>query len=155
MNFELTEEQKLVQKTARDFSKSELLPGAVERDISKIWPTEAIKKMADLGFMGMMVNPKWNGGGMDSISYTIAMEEIARSDASASVIMSVNNSLVCYLLENYGTDFIKTNYLSKLASGEKLGAFSLSEPQSGSDASNMNTTAIKEGDCSSIHIRCI
>jgi len=146
MNFELTEEQKLVQKTARDFSKSELLPGAVERDISKIWPTEAIKKMADLGFMGMMVNPKWNGGGMDSISYTIAMEEIARSDASASVIMSVNNSLVCYVLENYGTDFIKTNYLSNLASGEKLGAFSLSEPQSGSDASNMNTTAIKDGD---------
>ena len=146
MNFELTEEQKLVQKTARDFSKSELLPGAVERDISKIWPTEAIKKMADLGFMGMMVNPKWNGGGMDSISYTIAMEEIARSDASASVIMSVNNSLVCYVLEKYGTDFIKTNYLSNLASGEKLGAFSLSEPQSGSDASNMNTTAIKDGD---------
>ena len=146
MNFELTEEQKLVQKTARDFSKTELLPGAVERDISKIWPTEAIKKMADLGFMGMMVNPKWNGGGMDSISYTIAMEEIARSDASASVIMSVNNSLVCYLLEKYGTNFIKTNYLSKLASGEKLGAFSLSEPQSGSDASNMNTTAIKDGD---------
>ena len=147
MNFDLTEEQKLVQKTARDFSKSELLPGAVERDISKIWPTEAIKKMADLGFMGMMVNPKWNGGGMDSISYTIAMEEIARSDASASVIMSVNNSLVCYLLEKYATDFIKTNYLSKLASGEKLGAFSLSEPQSGSDASNMNTTAKKDGDC--------
>jgi len=146
MNFELTEEQKLVQKTARDFSKSELLPGAVERDISKIWPTEAIRKMADLGFLGMMVNPKWNGGGMDSISYTIAMEEIARSDASASVIMSVNNSLVCYVLENYGTDFIKTNYLSNLASGEKLGAFSLSEPQSGSDASNMNTTAIKDGD---------
>ena len=147
MNFELTEEQKLVQKTARDFSKSELLPGAVERDISKIWPTEAIRKMADLGFMGMMVNPKWNGGGMDSISYAIAMEEIARSDASASVIMSVNNSLVCYLLEKYATDFIKTNYLSKLASGEKLGAFSLSEPQSGSDASNMNTTAKKDGDC--------
>ena len=146
MNFELTEEQKLVQKTARDFSKAELLPGAVERDIHKIWPKDAIKKMAELGFMGMMVHPKWNGGGMDSVSYTIAMEEIARSDASASVIMSVNNSLVCYLLEKYGSDFIKTNYLSKLASGEKLGAFSLSEPQSGSDASNMNTIAIKDGD---------
>ncbi len=146
MNFELTEEQKLVQKTARDFSKAELLPGAVERDIDKIWPKDAIKKMAELGFMGMMVHPKWNGGGMDSVSYTIAMEEIARSDASASVIMSVNNSLVCYLLEKYGSDFIKTNYLSKLASGEKLGAFSLSEPQSGSDASNMNTIAIKDGD---------
>ena len=146
MNFELTEEQKLVQKTARDFSEAELLPGAVERDIDKIWPKDAIKKMAELGFMGMMVHPKWNGGGMDSVSYTIAMEEIARSDASASVIMSVNNSLVCYLLEKYGSDFIKTNYLSKLASGEKLGAFSLSEPQSGSDASNMNTIAIKDGD---------
>jgi alkylation response protein AidB-like acyl-CoA dehydrogenase len=146
MNFELTEEQKLVQKTARDFSKAELLPGAVERDIDKIWPKDAIKKMAELGFMGMMVHPKWNGGGMDSVSYTIAMEEIARSDASASVIMSVNNSLVCYLLEKYGSEFIKTNYLSKLASGEKLGAFSLSEPQSGSDASNMNTIAIKDGD---------
>jgi len=145
MNFELTEEQKLVQKTARDFSKTELLPGAVERDISKVWPKEAISKMADLGFMGMMVDSKWNGGGMDSISYTIAMEEIARSDASASVIMSVNNSLVCYLLEKYGSDFIKTNYLTKLASGDKLGAFSLSEPQSGSDASNMNTIAIKDG----------
>ena len=145
MNFELTEEQKLVQKTARDFSKAELLPGAVERDISKIWPKDAVKKMAELGFMGMMVHPKWNGGGMDSVSYTIAMEEIARSDASASVIMSVNNSLVCYLLEKYGSDFIKKNYLSKLASGEKLGAFSLSEPQSGSDASNMNTIAVKDG----------
>mgnify|MGYP001280131885 FL=1 len=145
MNFELTEEQKLVQKTARDFSKTELLPGAVERDISKIWPKDAVKKMAELGFMGMMVHPKWNGGGMDSVSYTIAMEEIARSDASASVIMSVNNSLVCYLLEKYGSDFIKKKYLSKLASGEKLGAFSLSEPQSGSDASNMNTIAVKDG----------
>ena len=143
MNFKLTEEQKLVQKTARDFSVAELLPGAVERDMNKIWPKDAIIKMADLGFMGMMVNPKWDGGGMDSISYTIAMEEIARSDASASVIMSVNNSLVCYLLEKYGSDFIKDTYLSNLASGNKLGAFSLSEPQSGSDASNMNTFAIK------------
>ena len=143
MNFELTEEQKLVQKTARDFSVAELLPGAVERDMNKIWPKDAIIKMADLGFMGMMVNPKWDGGGMDSISYTIAMEEIARSDASASVIMSVNNSLVCYLLEKYGSDFIKDTYLSNLASGNKLGAFSLSEPQSGSDASNMNTFAVK------------
>ncbi len=145
MNFELTEEQKLVQKTARDFSITELLPGAIERDMNKIWPRDAINKMADLGFMGMMVDPKWNGGGMDSISYTLAMEEIARSDASASVIMSVNNSLVCYLLEKYGSDFIKDTYLSKLASGEQLGAFSLSEPQSGSDASNMNTFAVKDG----------
>ncbi len=145
MNFELTEEQKLVQKTARDFSRTELLPGAVDRDIKKIWPEEHIKKMAELGFMGMMVSPKFNGGGMDTISYTLAMEEIARSDASASVIMSVNNSLVCYLIEKYGSNFIKDSFLSQLASGEKLGAFSLSEPQSGSDASNMNTIAIKDG----------
>ena len=119
MNFELTEEQKLVQKTARDFSKAELLPGAVERDISKIWPKDAVKKMAELGFMGMMVHPKWNGGGMDSVSYTIAMEEIARSDASASVIMSVNNSLVCYLLEKYGSDFIKKKIFIKISKWRK------------------------------------
>ena len=146
MNFELTQEQRLVQKTAREFSLTELLPGAVDRDISKTWPKDAVKKMAELGFMGMMVSPNWSGGGMDTISYAIAMEEIARSDASASVIMSVNNSLVCYLLEKYGSDFIKNNYLNKLATGEKLGAFSLSEPQSGSDASNMNTVAVKDGE---------
>ncbi len=146
MNFELTQEQRLVQKTAREFSLTELLPGAVDRDISKTWPKDAVKKMAELGFMGMMVSPNWSGGGMDTISYAIAMEEIARSDASASVIMSVNNSLVCYLLEKYGSDFIKNNYLTKLATGEKLGAFSLSEPQSGSDASNMNTVAVKDGE---------
>ena len=146
MNFELTEEQKLVQKTAREFSLTELLPGAVDRDIAKTWPKEAVMKMAELGFMGMMVNPDWDGGGMDTISYVIAMEEIARSDASASVIMSVNNSLVCYLLEKYASGFIKDNYLTKLATGEKLGAFSLSEPQSGSDASNMNTVAVKDGE---------
>tara|TARA_Y100000994_G_scaffold47622_1_gene37285 strand:+ start:1106 stop:2245 length:1140 start_codon:yes stop_codon:yes gene_type:complete len=146
MNFELTQEQRLVQKTAREFSLTELLPGAVDRDISKTWPKDAVKKMAELGFMGMMVSPNWSGGGMDTISYAIAMEEIARSDASVSVIMSVNNSLVCYLLEKYGSDFIKNNYLTKLATGEKLGAFSLSEPQSGSDASNMNTVAVKDGE---------
>jgi Acyl-CoA dehydrogenases len=115
MNFELTQEQRLVQKTAREFSLTELLPGAVDRDISKTWPKDAVKKMAELGFMGMMVSPNWSGGGMDTVSYAIAMEEIARSDASASVIMSVNNSLVCYLLEKYGSDFIKNNYLNKLA----------------------------------------
>ena len=146
MNFQLTEEQKLIHKTAREFADAELVPGAIERDEKKIWPKEAINKMAELGFMGIMVDPKWNGGGMDTISYTIAMEEISRADASAGVIMSVNNSLVCFLLEKYASDMLKETYLKPLASGDKLGAFSLSEPQSGSDASNMNTLAKKEGD---------
>ena len=146
MNFQLTEEQILIQKTAREFADTELAPGVVERDEKKIWPKEGIKKMAELGFMGMMTDPKWNGEGMDTISYTIAMEEISRVDASAGVIMSVNNSLVCYLLEKFASDHIKGKYLKSLASGDKLGAFSLSEPQSGSDASNMQTTAQKKGD---------
>ena len=146
MNFQLTEEQILVKKTAREFADTELAPGVVERDDKKIWPKEGIKKMAELGFMGMMTNPKWNGEGMDTISYTIAMEEISRVEASASVVMSVNNSLVCYLLEKFASDHIKEKYLKPLASGDKLGAFSLSEPQSGSDASNMQTTAQKKGD---------
>tara|TARA_B110000116_G_scaffold272372_1_gene297004 strand:+ start:1766 stop:2905 length:1140 start_codon:yes stop_codon:yes gene_type:complete len=146
MNFQLTDEQKLIRKTAQEFSDNELAPGAVERDQNKEWPKDAIGQMASLGFMGMMVDSKWNGGGMDTVSYAIAMEEIARSDASASVVMSVNNSLVCYLLQKYGSDYLKENYLKDLASGKKLGAFSLSEPQSGSDASNMLTTAKKEND---------
>ena len=146
MNFQLTEEQILTQKTAREFADNELAPGVVERDEKKIFPKEGIKQMAVLGFMGMMVEPKWGGGGMDSISYTIAMEEISRVEASSGVIMSVNNSLVCYLLEKFGSDFLKEKYLKPLASGKKLGAFSLSEPQSGSDASNMRTIAKKEGD---------
>ena len=146
MNFQLTEEQILTQKTAREVADNELAPGVVERDEKKIFPKEGIKQMADLGFMGMMVEPKWGGGGMDSISYTIAMEEISRVEASSGVIMSVNNSLVCYLLEKFGSDFLKEKYLKPLASGKKLGAFSLSEPQSGSDASNMRTIAKKEGD---------
>ena len=146
MNFQLTEEQILTQKTAREFADNELAPGVVERDEKKIFPKEGIKQMANLGFMGMMVEPKWGGGGMDSISYTIAMEEISRVEASSGVVMSVNNSLVCYLLEKFGSDFLKEKYLKPLASGKKLGAFSLSEPQSGSDASNMRTIAKKEGD---------
>ena len=145
MNFQLTEEQILIQKTSREFADTELAPGVVERDEKKIWPKEGIKKMAELGFMGMMTDPKWNGEGMDTISYTIAMEEISRVEASASVVMSVNNSLVCYLLEKFASDHIKGKYLKPLASGDKLGAFSLSEPQSGSDASNMQTTAQKGG----------
>ena len=146
MNFSLTEEQKMIRQTARDFAINELAPGAVERDEKKIWPREAIQKMGELGFMGMMVSPKWNGSGMDVISYALAMEEIARVDASASVVMSVNNSLVCYLLEKFGSDFQKEKYLKPLASGKKIGAYSLSEPQSGSDASNMRTVAKKDGD---------
>ncbi len=146
MNFQLTEEQRLIKKTAKEFSNVELLPGAVDRDEKKIWPKDAVDKMGDLGFMGMMVDPIWNGGGMDTISYAIAMEEISRADASAGVIMSVNNSLVCYLLEKYASNQIKEKYLKLLASGEKLGAFSLSEPQSGSDASNMNTIAKRDGE---------
>ena len=146
MNFQLTEEQILIQKTARAFADNELAPGVVERDDKKIWPREGVRQMGELGFMGMMVDPKWDGGGMDSISYTIAMEEISRVEASSGVVMSVNNSLVCYLLEKFGSDFLKEKYLKPLASGKKLGAFSLSEPQSGSDASNMRTIAKKEGD---------
>jgi len=145
MNFNLSSEQKLIKQTAADFASDELLKGAVERDMNKIWPTEQISKMAELGFMGMMVSEKWGGSGLDTISYCIAMEEISKVDASAGVIMSVNNSLVCYLLQKYGSDDIKDKYLTKLAKGEKLGAFSLSEPQSGSDASNMNTFAKLDG----------
>ena len=146
INFNLSEEQLLIKKTAKESAKNELLSGAVERDDKKIWPEAQIKKMGDLGFMGMMASSKYNGGGMDTISYAIAMEEISAVDASAAVIMSVNNSLVCYLIEHFGDDFQKEKYLAKLTTGQKLGAFSLSEPQSGSDASNMNTTAIKSDD---------
>ena len=145
MNFNLSSEQKLIKQTAADFAADELLKGVVERDINKIWPTEQISKMAELGFMGMMVDEEYGGSGLDSISYCIAMEEISKVDASAGVIMSVNNSLVCYLLQKYGSNYIKDTYLRKLAKGEKLGAFSLSEPQSGSDASNMNTFAKLDG----------
>ena len=145
MDFSLTSEQQLIKQTASDFAKEELMAGAVERDKNKIWPKDQISKMADLGFMGMMVDEKWGGNGLDTVSYCIAMEEISKVDASAGVIMSVNNSLVCYLLNKYGSDFIKGKYLSKLAKGDKLGAFSLSEPQSGSDASNMKTYANLNG----------
>ena len=145
MNFNLSSEQKLIKQTAADFAKDELLKGVVDRDINKIWPINQVSKMAELGFMGMMVSDKWGGSGLDTISYCIAMEEISKVDASAGVIMSVNNSLVCYLLEKYASDNMKDKYLVKLAQGDKLGAFSLSEPQSGSDASNMNTFAKLDG----------
>ena len=145
MNFELTDEQKLIQKTAKDLAKDHIEMGAIERDEKKIWPKEIIQEMSSLGFMGMMVSQDYNGGGMDTVSYTIAMEEISKADASVGVIMSVNNSLVCYLLEKFASEELKQKYLKPLASGKKLGAFSLSEPQSGSDASNMRTLAIRKG----------
>ena len=144
MNFDLTQEHELIKKNAKEFADKELLPGVLERDENKIWPKEQIKKMAEMGFMGMMVDPKWGGSGMDPISYAIAMEQISRVDASAAVVMSVNNSLVCTLIEKYGNDYQKEKYLKLLAAGKKIGAFSLSEPQSGSDASNMKTFAEKK-----------
>jgi alkylation response protein AidB-like acyl-CoA dehydrogenase len=145
MNFQLTEEQLAVQQAARDFAQTELLPGVIERDTHQKFPTEQIKKMGELGFMGMMVDPKYNGGGMDSISYVLAMEEISKIDASASVCMSVNNSLVCWGLEKYGSEEQKQKYLKKLAA-EGIGAFCLSEPEAGSDATSQRTTAEDKGD---------
>jgi hypothetical protein len=146
MNFQLTEEQLAVQEAARDFAQTELLPGVIERDTEARFPTEQIQKMGALGFMGMMVDPAYGGGGMDTISYVIAMEELSKIDASASVSMSVNNSLVCWGLEKYGSEEQKQKYLSKLATGELIGAFCLSEPEAGSDATSQQTTATLEGD---------
>jgi len=146
MNFELTEEQLTVQKAARDFAQTELLPGVIERDTEQKFPTEQIKKMGELGFMGMMTDPTYNGGGMDTISYVLAMEEISKIDASASVCMSVNNSLVCWGLERFGTEEQKEKYLKKLTTAEYIGAFCLSEPEAGSDATSQHTTAEDKGD---------
>lgn len=146
MNFQLSEEQLSVQQAARDFAQSELLPGVIERDTHQKFPAEQIKKMGELGFMGMMVDPKYNGGGMDSISYVLAMEEISKIDASASVCMSVNNSLVCWGLEKHGTEEQKQKFLTRLATGESIGAFCLSEPEAGSDATSQHTTAEDKGD---------
>ena len=146
MNFLLTEEQLAVQQAARDFAQNELLPGVIERDTHQKFPTEQIKKMGELGFMGMMTDPKYNGGGMDTISYVLAMEEISKVDASASVCMSVNNSLVCWGLERFGTEEQKEKYLKKLTTGEAIGAFCLSEPEAGSDATSQRTTAEDKGD---------
>ena len=146
MNFEYTEEQKAVQAAARDFAVSELLPGVIERDTHQKFPESQITKMGELGFMGMMVDPKYNGGGMDTISYVLAMEEISKIDASASVCMSVNNSLVCWGLEKFGTEEQKEKYLKRLATGSVIGAFCLSEPEAGSDATSQRTTAEDKGD---------
>lgn len=146
MNFQLTEEHLAVQEAAREFAQSELLPEVIERDTEAKFPKEQVKKMGELGFMGMMVDPKYNGGGMDTISYVIAMEELSKIDASASVSMSVNNSLVCWGLEKYGTEEQKQKYLTRLASGEVLGAFCLSEPEAGSDATSQRTNAERIGE---------
>ena len=134
MNFDLTEEHLMIQESAKDFALNEIAPSAVQRDKSAEFPSEIVKKMGELGFMGMMVSPDYGGAGLDTISYVLAMIEISKVDASLGVIMSVNNSLVCYGLEKYGSDFIKQKYLVPLAKGEKLGAFALSEPEAGSDA---------------------
>lgn len=147
MQFQLTEEQKAVQEAARDFAKNQLLPGVIERDISASFPEAQIRQMGELGFMGMMVDPKYDGGGMDTVSYVLAMEELSKVDASASVAMSVNNSLVCWGLEKYGSEAQKEKYLKPLASGKKLGAFALSEPEAGSDATSQHTEAYLEGNC--------
>lgn len=146
MNFELSEEHLMIRQAARDFAQNELLPGVIERDEKQIFPAEQIKKMGELGFLGMMVDPKYGGGGMDTISYVLAMEEISKVDASASVVMSVNNSLVCWGLEKYGTEEQKQKYLTKLATGEIIGAFCLSEPEAGSDATSQRTIAEDKGD---------
>ena len=146
MNFQLSEEHQAVRRAAREFAQNELLPGVIERDTEQRFPAEQVKKMGALGFMGMMVNEKYGGGGMDTKSYVIAMEEISKVDASASVCMSVNNSLVCWGLEQYGTEAQKEKYLKPLAQGEIIGAFCLSEPEAGSDATSQKTTAIDQGD---------
>lgn len=146
MDFSLNEEQKLIQEAARDFAQTELLAEVIERDDAQRFPTEEIKKLGELGFLGMMVDPKYGGSGLDTLSYVIAMEEISKIDASTSVVMSVNNSLVCWGLEKFGSEAQKEKYLTKLTTGEHIGAFCLSEPEAGSDATSQKTTAIDMGD---------
>lgn len=146
MNFELTEEQKAVRDAARDFAQNVLKPGVIERDRDQKFPVEEVKQLGELGFLGMMVDPKYGGGGMDTMSYVLAMEEISKVDASTSVCMSVNNSLVCWGLEKFGNEEQKQKFLVPLATGEKIGAFCLSEPEAGSDATSQRTTAIDMGD---------
>ena len=145
MNFDFTEDQLMIQESARDFAQNEIAPSAVHRDINAEFPAEIVKKMGELGFLGMMILPEYGGAGLDTISYVLAMIEISKVDASVGVIMSVNNSLVCWGLEEYGSDFLKQKYLIPLAKGEKLGAFALSEPEAGSDATQQHTMADKDG----------
>jgi alkylation response protein AidB-like acyl-CoA dehydrogenase len=146
MIFQLSEEHLMIQQAARDFAQQELLPGVIERDENQKFPAEQIKRLGELGFLGMMVDPKYGGGGLDAISYVLAMEEISKVDASVSVVMSVNNSLVCWGLETFGNEEQKQKYLVPLAKGEIIGAFCLSEPEAGSDATSQRTTAIDMGD---------
>ncbi len=146
MKFNLSEEQIVVRDAAREFAQTELLPDVIERDELQKFPHNLVKKMAELGFMGIMVDPKYGGSGMDTLSYALVMEELSKVDASASVIVSVNNSLVCFGLEAYGTEKQKEKYLIKLATGEWIGAFCLSEPEAGSDATSQSTTAVNKGD---------
>ncbi|WP_321316196.1 acyl-CoA dehydrogenase [Labilibaculum sp.] len=146
MNFEFTEEQLMIRDAARDFAQRELLPGVIERDEKSEYPTEQVKRLAELGFLGMLVGLEYDGGGMDTISYVLAMEEISKVDSSVSVIMSVNNSLVCWGVEKYGTEAQKQKFLKPMARGEKIGAFLLSEPEAGSDATSQRTTAVDMGD---------
>lgn len=146
MNFNLSEEQLMIRQAARDFAQTELKPGVIERDEHQKFPAEQVKKLGELGFLGMMVDPKYGGSGLDCVSYVLVMEELSKIDASTSVVVSVNNSLVCYGLEHFGTEAQKQKYLIPLAKGEKLGAFCLSEPEAGSDATSQRTTAIDMGD---------
>jgi alkylation response protein AidB-like acyl-CoA dehydrogenase len=146
MNFEFTEEQKMIRQSARDYAQRELIKDVLERDAKSEYPAHHVKALADLGFLGMLVETKYDGGGMDTISYVLAMEELSKVDASVSVIMSVNNSLVCYGIEAFGTEAQKEQYLKPLARGEKIGAFLLSEPNAGSDATSQKTLAIDMGD---------
>ncbi len=146
MNFELTEDQEAIRIASREFAESEIAPSASERDLNSEFPHEIVKKLGELGFMGMMVSPDWGGAGLDTVSYVIAIEEISKKDASVGVIMSVNNSLVCYGIEKFGTDVQKEKYLRPLATGKMLGAFCLSEPEAGSDATEQRTEAVADGD---------
>jgi alkylation response protein AidB-like acyl-CoA dehydrogenase len=146
MDFQLTEEQIAVRDAARDFAQNVLKPGVIERDEKQQFPADEIKQLGELGFLGMMVDPKYGGGGMDAVSYVLAMEEISKVDASCSVVMSVNNSLYCWGIEAFGTEEQKQKYLVPCAKGEKIGAFCLSEPEAGSDATSQRTTAIDKGD---------
>src|SRR5690554_3218506 len=146
MNFQLTEEQLAVRDAAREFAQTVLKPGVIARDNEQRFPAEEVAQLGELGFMGMMIDPKYGGSGMDTVSYVLAMEEISKIDASTSVVMSVNNSLVCWGLQEYGSEEQKQKYLMPLARGGKIGAFCLSEPEAGSDATHQRTTAVKDGD---------
>jgi alkylation response protein AidB-like acyl-CoA dehydrogenase len=146
MNFDFTEDHVMIQQSAKEFAEEAIASTSIERDIKAEFPAEIIKQLGELGFMGMMVSPDYGGAGLDMVSYVLALIEISKADASVGVIMSVNNSLVCYGLEKYGTDHIKEKFLTPLAKGKKLGAFCLSEPEAGSDATNQRTTAVKKDD---------